>query len=160
MDSFYIYIIKIKIFSKTIVGNILIILWFLLFVYWTFGVGERLYNKLQDKSVLNLKRFKTLIDFGFIYSIIVAFFFNGGYYISSDNISQYGWKAWIISPLHLILMCSMIYTIYFLSKCIAILRNKQEEYGWYMLGFWFFPIGIWIIQPRIIELLNKESLQE
>ena len=37
----------------------------------------------------------------------------------------------------------------------SVLRNQKEGYGWYMLGFWFFPIGIWIIQPRVIELLEK-----
>ncbi|MEO1032861.1 MAG: hypothetical protein AAFX55_15735, partial [Bacteroidota bacterium] len=57
-------------------------------------------------------------------------------------------------PLHIILMFFVIHNIYSLSRCISKLRNRNEVYGWYMLGFWFFPIGIWIIQPRIIELLK------
>jgi hypothetical protein len=53
-------------------------------------------------------------------------------------------------------MYSIIHAIYFLSKCIATLRNKKEGFGWYMIGFWIFPIGIFIIQPRIIKLLNND----
>ncbi|WP_152971504.1 hypothetical protein [Lacinutrix algicola] len=151
----FLSIIVLSIFSESIIGIILMIIWSLLFTYWTLGVGEKLYNKLNDKSILNLKRFKIQIAFVIIYLIIV-FASGGGYEINNENIAEYGWKAWVIIPLHLILMYSMIHTIYFLSRCITTLRDKKEGYGWYMLGFWMFPIGIWIIQPKIIELLNEK----
>ncbi|WP_299124532.1 hypothetical protein [uncultured Tenacibaculum sp.] len=131
------------------------IIWLCLFTYWTLKVGEKLYNKLNDKSILNLKRFKIQIGFVVVYLLII-FSTIGGYLINIKNMTQYGWKVWLIIPLHLILMYTMIHTIYFLSRCITTLRNKKEGYGWYMLGFWFFPIGIWIIQPKIIELLNEK----
>tara|TARA_Y100001934_G_C11592251_1_gene423830 strand:+ start:70 stop:348 length:279 start_codon:yes stop_codon:yes gene_type:complete len=83
--------------------------------------------------------------------------FFGGYSINANNYDEYDSIIWIIIPMHIILMFCIIHTIYFLSKCITTLRNKNEEYVWYMLRFWFFPIGIWIIQPRIIELL-KDSV--
>lgn len=150
----FISLIILSVISETIIGNILFVCWFSAFTYWTLKVGEKLYNKLNDKSILNLKRFKIQIAFVVVYlGITLAF---GGYEINNENIAEYGWKAWILIPLHLILMFSMFHTIYFLSKCITILRMKNEGYGWYMLGFWFFPIGIWIIQPKIIELLSEK----
>ena len=154
----FLSLIILSIFSNTVFGNILMIIWFILFIYWTKTVGENLYNKLNDKSILNLKRFKLQIAFVVIYMLIILSTRNG-YEINSENIAEYGWKAWVIIPLHLTLMYCMIHTIYFLSKCITTLRNKQEALGWYMLGFWMFPIGIWIIQPRIIDLLNEHPSQ-
>ncbi len=151
----FLSIITLSIFSETMIGIVLMIIWICLLTYWTLGVGEKLHNKLNDKSILNLKRFKIQIGFVVTYLLIV-FLTVGGYEINNENIAEYGWKAWLIIPLHLILMYSMIHTIYFLSRCITTLRNQKEGYGWYMLGFWFFPIGIWIIQPKIIELLNEK----
>lgn len=153
----FLSIIVLSVFSETLFGEILFILWVLLFIYWTLEVGKTLHNNLIDKSILNLKRFKIQIGFAVIYLLIVSVFFNGGYEINNENINEFGWKSWVIIPLHLTLMYSMIHTIYFISRCITTLRNKKEGYGWYMLGFWVFPIGIWIIQPRIIELINNDT---
>ncbi|WP_158009597.1 hypothetical protein [Tenacibaculum todarodis] len=135
------------------------IFWFILFTYWTLGVGEKLYNKLNNKSILNLKQFKLQIYFVVIYLILISIFL-GGYDINNNNIVEYGWVAWVIIPLYFLMFFCMIHTIYFLSRCITTIRNKKEGYGWYMLGFWVFPIGIWIIQPRIIDLLNKDSTKQ
>ncbi|MFK8059980.1 MAG: hypothetical protein AB8B78_07810, partial [Polaribacter sp.] len=124
----FLSLIVLSIFSESFLGNILWITWFLLFTYWTLRIGEILYNKLKDKTILNLKRFKIQIGFVVVYLILVSLFSNGGYEINNENISEYGWKAWIIIPFHLILTYSMIHTIYFLSKCITTLRNKKEGY--------------------------------
>ncbi|APG64626.1 hypothetical protein LPB136_04255 [Tenacibaculum todarodis] len=122
-------------------------------------MGEKLYNKLNNKSILNLKQFKLQIYFVVIYLILISIFL-GGYDINNNNIVEYGWVAWVIIPLYFLMFFCMIHTIYFLSRCITTIRNKKEGYGWYMLGFWVFPIGIWIIQPRIIDLLNKDSTKQ
>jgi len=148
-------IIILSIFSGTILGDILFYCWLSATIYWILKVGEKLYNKLKDKSILNIKRFKSQIAFIVIYLIITITI--GGYEINNENVAEYGWRAWLIIPLHVVFMFFMIHTIYFLSRCITSLRNKNEGYGWYMLGFWFFPIGIWVIQPRIIELLNENT---
>nr|WP_298992836.1 hypothetical protein [uncultured Polaribacter sp.] len=149
----FISLFILAIFAETIFGHILFILWIILFTYWTLKVGENLYYKLENRSILNLKRFKIQIAFVVIYYAIILVF--GGYEITDENINSYGFKAWIIIPLHLILMFFIFHTIYFLSKCIVELRKKNEKVLLYMLGFWFFPIGIWIIQPRIIELIDE-----
>lgn len=149
-------LIILSIFSETIFGKILYCIWFLLFIYWTLGIGKSLFEKLKDKSILNLKRFQTQIFFAVIYMIVILIFSKKGYEINVENFTEYGWKVFIIIPLHLFFMYSIIHSIYFLSKCITTLRNKKEGFGWYMIGFWFFPIGIFIIQPRIIKLLNND----
>tara|TARA_Y100000589_G_C27046747_1_gene585504 strand:+ start:71 stop:598 length:528 start_codon:yes stop_codon:yes gene_type:complete len=152
----FISVFVVSLIDKTFFGIFLWVIWCLLFTYWTLRVGEELFNRLEDKSILNLNRFRYQILFAVSYILFVVIFF-GGYSINANNYDEYDSIIWIIIPMHIILMFCIIHTIYFLSKCITTLRNKNEEYVWYMLRFWFFPIGIWIIQPRIIELL-KDSV--
>jgi hypothetical protein len=152
----FLSLIIISIFSESKIGILLLIIWLCFFTFWTLIVGEKLYEKLNNKSNLNLKRFKIQIFVVIIYFVVFAI--TGGYEINLENISNYGWRDWVIIPFHFILMYMIFHTIYFLSKCITLLRQKNENYGFYILGFLMFPIGIWIIQPKIIELLNDKSI--
>lgn len=144
--------ILIAILSETYIGVSFMFAWFGLLTYWTIRVGEELHSRLEDKSILSIKRFKFQIAFVVIYILTTIPF--GGYEVTTENYMEYGWLVWIIIPFHLIFMFFIFHTIYFLSKCITTLRNKQEVVLLYMIGFWVFPIGIWIIQPRIIELIK------
>ncbi len=152
-----IFLFAISIGLKNVFGVYWLFIWCSLFTFWIFTLGNILYNKLSNKSILNINRFKLQIFYVLFYSIVIIIFFvDKNYQIDiSDKESQ--WQAWVLIPLHLIMMYFIIHTIYFLSKCITVLRDKNEATGLYMLGFWFFPIGIWIIQPQIIELIEKPS---
>ncbi len=127
------------------------------FTYWTLGVGTELHGKLRDNSMLRLKRFKFQIGFVIVIILIALSLVIIGQKILAEFINDNSWILWIIIPIHFLTMFFMFHTIYFLSKCISVLRNERGNVHWYMLGFWFFPIGIWIIQPRIIKLINKED---
>lgn len=140
-----------------LLGKLWIITWMSAFSYWTWSTGVQLHEKLDNKRILDVHRFKWQIIFVITYLSIVFLVTEGGYQITDDNYHEYGWKVWVIIPLHILLVYFMIHTIYFLSRCITSFRQQNEGYGWYMLGFWFFPIGIWIIQPRIIELLKENT---
>ncbi|TXD54370.1 MULTISPECIES: hypothetical protein [unclassified Polaribacter] len=69
---FFLSITILSVFSETIIRMILIIIWLLLCTYWTLKVGEKLHNKLTNKSTLNLKRFKAQILFVVNYLVIVS----------------------------------------------------------------------------------------
>ncbi len=150
-----VFLFAISIGLKNIFGIYWIIIWCSLFTFWTLNLGDILYTKLRNKSILNIKQFKLQIYYVLFYSIfIIIFFVDKNYQIDiGDEESQ--WQAWAIIPLHLLMMFCIIHTIYFLSKCITVLRENNESTGLYMLGFWFFPIGIWIIQPHIIDLVEQ-----
>ncbi len=143
-------------FIDTFLGEILLTLWLLVFCYWTLKVGNNLYSQLDNKSILNLKRFKYFVIFCTTYFLSIKLL-GFEYEINESNYKEFGISLWIIIPLHFLFFFGIIYSIYFLSRCIVSLRKKGENYGWYMLGFWFFFIGVWIIQPRIIKLLSKKN---
>ena len=65
----------------------------------------------------------------------------------------------ILIPLHLFSMFCMFYLLYFCSKTIKSIELKREAlFGDYIGEFlllWFFVIGIWIIQPKINKMVDK-----
>lgn len=62
----------------------------------------------------------------------------------------------VIFPLHLFGMFCQIYNLYFVSKSMALAESLRPasfgDYVGYFFGLWLFPIGVWIIQPRVNRL--------
>ncbi len=127
-------------------------------------MGDKLNERLLNKNQNGLTIFKIRVHSSVAYFIAVVLIFDGGYQITSANAEDYGWKLWLIIPLHLIFMYCIIATIHFLALSIVRIRrsmkNLDEMAFTYMLGFWFFPIGIWFIQPKVIEILNDTTIKE
>lgn len=59
----------------------------------------------------------------------------------------------VIFPLHLFALFCQVYSWYFVSKSLALAESPHfasfPDYVGFFFGLWFFPIGLWIIQPRI-----------
>ena len=67
--------------------------------------------------------------------------------------------ALIIFSLHLYAMFGLFYGIYFISRALSIAEDKGskvDDYIGYFFLLWFFPIGIWFIQPKI-NILHKSQ---
>lgn len=116
-------------------------------IIWLWSVGL----KLQKKSI-NVSKFKILL---FKISIIfpLAYCIFGIYYmIFRDD---------VIMPLHVSAMLSIFYAMIFAAKTIKSAElNKEATLSDYLGDFfliWFYPLGIWILQPRIQKLLKKEK---
>jgi len=67
----------------------------------------------------------------------------------------------VILPLHLFALACLTYVFYFVSKCLSLAETGRPKSfsrfaGTFFL-LWFFPIGVWIIQPKVNRLyLSKE----
>jgi hypothetical protein len=59
-------------------------------------------------------------------------------------------------PLHVVSMLSNLYTIYFVSKALALVRSTNtrsvNNQSVLFLLLLFFPIGIWFVQPMVNRL--------
>jgi hypothetical protein len=62
----------------------------------------------------------------------------------------------VILPLHLACMVCLFYLLYFVSKNLVLAEiGKQVSFYDYAGPFfllWFYPIGVWIIQPKVNRL--------
>lgn len=70
----------------------------------------------------------------------------------------------VIIPLHLLTMFCILYNLYFVSKSLALAERGGSVSFYNYLGsfflIWFFPIGVWIVQPRVNRLYADKKNAE
>ena len=135
---------------------ILTIVFACIYFGWFYSVGTNLHHKLPPSVKMNLTLFKTFLVFPVIYIGFIC--------LIIFNMSQLGEPNFmlftLIFPLHLISMFCVFYCLYFVTKVIkTVERQEKVSFGDCLGDFfliWFFFIGIWIIQPRINALYQKD----
>lgn len=125
---------------------------------WLYTLGASLHKKLPTSVNINLTLFKVFIIIPvaymlflsiFIYEIVVKIYLIP---ILNPNILA------IIIPLHLFSMFCIIYCLYFIAKALKSIEWQKpvtfSDFAGEFFLIWFFPIGIWFIQPRINKLFD------
>jgi hypothetical protein len=124
---------------------------------WLYSLGTNLFKKLPVTEKMSLTRFKIFLFIyaGYIISIMV-FMFGIFSAVSSGSRPNPAVIFAFIIPIHLFAMFCSLYCLYFTGKALkAVELQKPVTFSDYVGEFfllWFFPIGIWIIQPRINRL--------
>lgn len=63
-----------------------------------------------------------------------------------------------VLPLHLLAMAAIFYALLFTAKSLVMVERNQAtnffEYSGPFFLLWFFPIGVWFVQPRVNQLLG------
>lgn len=112
---------------------------------WIWSIGTQLQSDKVKVNEIKLILFKISV----IYPI--AYFVFAIYYMFTNG--------WIIEPLHFAAMFCTLYAMIFAAKTIKSAElEKEAKVSDYLGDFflvWFFPIGIWILQPRIHKLIDK-----
>jgi hypothetical protein len=92
--------------------------------------------------------------FSLVYAVAYAFIFF--LVVTPDT----GFPGWLV-PLHLACMVCLFYLLYFVSKNLVLAETKKPvsfyEYAGPLFLLWFFPVGVWFIQPRINRLFEERS---
>lgn len=126
---------------------------------WAYFLTTELYKKLPGGHPLSLNNFKLHFFFPLIY-FTLAIGLTGGYSINNSNFNQYGAMVYFIIVLHLISMYCIFYCLYFMARTLITVETQHKnirtsDYIGYIFGFWFLPVGIWFIQPKIKRLFTN-----
>jgi fatty acid desaturase len=133
---------------------VMMIIYTIVFFSWLWAVGNNLYKKLQDKKSMKIKVFRILLIIPFVYIIITTLFLQYTY-----NLEEYPLiiPAFLF-PLHILVMFCLFYCFWFISKAINLIEKNQDinlkDYSGDFFLIWFFPIGIWVLQPRINAIFD------
>ncbi len=139
---------------------LIMILFMGVFFGWFYSIGVGLDRKIPDELKLKVGRFKIFLLIPVIYilffSIIIVTMMNGMRITGGEpNPAIFG----LIVPLHLFSMFCIFYCLYFVSKTIktAELQRKVEfgDFAGEFFLIWFYPIGIWFIQPKINRMIEE-----
>ena len=125
---------------------------------WFYTLGVNLNKRLPDQVKMNLTKFKWCIVIVVAYMIFYGAFVSY-FWLNTDRAGNFA----CILPFHFLSMLCMLYCLYFVAKSLKIVELKrpdtQGSYIKELFLFCLFPIGIWIIQPRINKIFES-SLQK
>ncbi|NMM47805.1 hypothetical protein [Marinigracilibium pacificum] len=134
---------------------------------WNWSISVGLQKFLPDNVTLKVSRFKILYFIPLIYFIIfiIGFIYLFNYMLHSPNETPdpssfiIGFST--IFPIHLFSMFCIFYCLYFCAKtikCIELQREvKFSDFVGEFFLLWFFPIGVWILQPKINEIISTNK---
>lgn len=138
---------------------IVMILFMGIFFGWFYALGTHLHKKLPDTVHMNLRLFKILLFIPVAYmSLFMVFMinmFNGIIGGGEPNVAIF----MLIFPLHLFSMFCIFYCLYFNAKSLKSVELQKpvtfNDFAGEFFLIWFFPVGIWFLQPRINKLFEE-----
>lgn len=133
-------------------------IWMVILVGWIYSVGNASNNRLPPSLQKNPLIYRLGFGLAVVYGAVLGFFIMPHTASSIMTHNPQGFPTWAI-PLHLLSMAAMFYGVWFTAKQFATLQRQEElrfmDYSGPFFLFWFAPIGVWFLQPRINELLGS-----
>ncbi len=128
---------------------------------WTWSVG----SGLQKRMPREFRR--STIGFGAVVATLAglcfgSLFYSGNMLLLVDEANAFTLLFWTILPLLGVWMVSHFYCAVYVADLIITAEQEREptkhELLQLALLIWFFPVGIWIVQPRV-NRLSKAGVQ-
>lgn len=127
-------------------------LWGVLLYAWIYSIGNAANARLSN----GLKRNPIVFRVGLIFAACYMLYF--GIFIFGSSGSQP--PTWVL-PLHFLAMTGSFYGLWYAAKQFGTLRHGEitgfMDYSGVFFMLWFFPIGVWFIQPIVNERLAREN---
>lgn len=130
------------------------------FFGWLWSIAIGLQEKVPSDVKMKVSKFKIFFFIPLVYILLIMGFMGtifGG--VSQEpNVALIGVIMAIIIPIHLLSMFGVFYSLYFVAKTFKTVELQKEvsfsDFGGEFFLIWFFPIGIWIIQPKINKMIS------
>jgi hypothetical protein len=127
--------------------------------FWSIAIG--LQRKIPAQVKMKVKKFKILFFVPVVYiasmMLMMIIMMNG--FMEKESLPNPGFIggfAALIVPLHIFSMFCVFYSLYFVAKTFKTVELQREvsfsDFAGEFFMIWFYPIGIWIIQPKINQM--------
>ena len=143
---------------------IMMILFMGVFFGWFWSIAIGLQKKVPENVKMKVKKFKILFFIPLIYILcILAFIGTSMNGLINNEIEptgvQIGSVFALIIPLQLFSMFCIFYSLYFVAKTFKTVELQREvkfaDFAGEFFMIWFYPIGIWIVQPKINKMIEE-----
>ena len=125
---------------------------------WLYALGTEIPKKLPEELRISPASFNAhlrFIAFAFFLIIPVALFWE------QINTSQ-TLRVIVLLPFSYFFVAAH-QVFKFISQSLASLELNRvataKEYAGYMILFWFYPMGIWTIQPRVNKIFAEQKIE-
>ena len=124
----------------------------LVFVGWLWSISQACYKTLPAELASSPR----IMQAGLIYALLY-------FMIGSNFFMQPGEEVPIyIIAFHLLGMASIFYAFGFTAKQLVKLEHGKDvsffAYSGPFFLIWFFPLGIWFVQPKVNQLLGNAKI--
>lgn len=127
--------------------GIVIVLSILCILGWFWSLGSFLNAVVQPPLRLKTRLFRFAIGYTTLYVLALIAVFQS----ADPNVLEVA-----ILPFGFLAIFCIFYLMYFVSKCLVLAQTGKPTSPLHYLGpfilIWLFPIGLWIIQPRVNRL--------
>ena len=131
--------------------------------FWSIGIGLQKYIPAEIK--MKIKKFKVFFFIPLFYILFIFILIGTTFFGISTGSNAVGGiignMLIFIIPMHLFSMFCMFYLLYFVSKTIRTIELERPVTFSDFIGeffmIWFFPIGIWFIQPRLNKIVSEKN---
>src|SRR5579862_2249707 len=115
---------------------------------WLWSLGSFLNS--NSRPVLRMR--PTFFNFAVLFPVAYVFMFVAIFQATATEPLLF----LAIFPLHFLAMFCVFCDLYFVSKSLAAVETGKlvtfPDYAGRFFLLWFFPVGVWLIQPRINQL--------
>lgn len=143
---------------------IVVSLYVFFFFGWFWSVGLGINERLPDHLKLNTKLFKAFVLVPATYLIGFSFIMGSIFVSGPKDPSYFVQFVGLILLLHLFSMFCIFYCMHFVAKTIKTAEEKRNvtfsDFAGEFFLIWFYPIGIWILQPRINKLADPAGQED
>jgi len=122
-----------------------------LFFGWLYSLGVALNNSIRLELRLNVRSFKI--------SFLLIVISHCSLSVARQFLEEGWWREnylFIMLPVMIFMVCCVLNIFYFVAKSLKTAELKKEvlyrDYADEFFSIWFYPIGVWRIQPRINKL--------
>ena len=140
--------------------GIVTLAWMCVFLGWIWSVATGLQSHLPDGFRMRVSRFKIFFFVPLLYFILIAFFIFSLANRSVLAVVENSMALILVAILHLFAMFCIFYCMYFAAKTYKSVELQREvKFGDFVGDFflvWFLFVGIWILQPKINDMIGKE----
>ena len=130
--------------------------------FWSVAIGLQI--KVPENVRMKVKKFKILFFIPLIYILLMMLLMGITMNGIMDNGTEpngifVGSVIAMVIPLHLFSMFCIFYCLYFVAKTFKTVELQREvkfsDFAGEFFMIWFYPIGIWIVQPKINKMIEE-----
>ncbi len=137
--------------------NVISILISLVYFFWIYLLARNLYAQLPNTVKMSIIRFNIFFFIPLIYGILLFVYTD---FFDQTKLMQNSAFIDALLPFHFFIIFCVLYCFYFNAKALKSIEFKKPvEFRDYVFTFfliWFYPIGIWFIQPRVNSLFIEK----
>lgn len=126
--------------------NIVTSLWLIIYLIWLYITSANLYKTLSKG--IQMKVHFTIIQIHTVITFICLLFIPISSHITISSVFNAVVFAYSF--------VGLIFSIFCCANILALKENNQNTIQNFLL-LWFYPIGLWVIQPRIKAAFNKKD---